>query len=96
MNSNGIKDAGETGLANWKIKINGTYIDSVLTDATGNYSFIITQAGTFLVAEVQQNGWSQTMPVGGTYSLSFTNEILTNIDFGNKTVHSCQSCNSRF
>ncbi|MEK7264040.1 MAG: SdrD B-like domain-containing protein, partial [Bacteroidota bacterium] len=87
VNGNGIKDAGETGLANWKIKINGTYIDSVLTDATGNYSFIITQAGTFLVAEVQQNGWSQTMPVGGTYSLSFTNgNSYTNIDFGNKTV----------
>jgi photosystem II stability/assembly factor-like uncharacterized protein/uncharacterized protein (DUF2141 family) len=87
VNGNGSKDAGEPGLPNWKIKIAGPYSDSILTDASGNYSFIITQNGTFTVSEVQQYGWVQTYPVSGTHSLSFSGgNTYSNIDFGNKVV----------
>ena len=37
-NNNGIKDAGETNLSGWKIKLSGA-TDSVNTDANGNYTF---------------------------------------------------------
>ncbi|MBM4167191.1 MAG: hypothetical protein FJ218_09790, partial [Ignavibacteria bacterium] len=87
VNGNGNKDAGEPGIANWKIKISGPYSDSTITDGSGNYSFIITQNGTFTVSEVQQFGWAQTYPASGVHSLSFSNgNSYTNIDFGNKVV----------
>src|SRR6266699_1179728 len=63
LNGNGVKDAGEPGLSGWRIRLfnQGIEVDSDLTDGSGNYSFGTLAAGTYVVTEVQQAGWSQTM-----------------------------------
>ena len=69
LNGNGVKDAGEPGLAGWTIYIdqnNNAKLDSgeksTTTDANGNYSFTNLEPGTYTVAEVQRPGWQQTSP----------------------------------
>jgi probable HAF family extracellular repeat protein/predicted outer membrane repeat protein len=71
-NKNGEKDAGETPLAGWTV-----YVDandngvkdagelSMVTDASGHYAFNDLVPGSFIVRIVQQNEWSQTLPVLG-------------------------------
>ncbi len=69
LDGDGVWDAAELGLANWKIYIdqngNGQW-DSTepyqLTDTNGNYAFLGLAAGTYLVGEVPQAGWTQTYP----------------------------------
>ncbi|MBM4166181.1 MAG: T9SS type A sorting domain-containing protein [Ignavibacteria bacterium] len=80
----GVKDLGESGIVNWKIKISGAKNDSVLTDANGNYMFSTLTYGNYTVSEVQQIGWSQTFPVAGTYSISVASgSVFSGKDFGN-------------
>jgi len=85
INGNGIKDPGESGLSNWRIRMAGTITDSMLTDGSGNYSFTNLTAGTYILSEGQQNGWIQTKPISPTtYTVSITSgSNLTGKDFGN-------------
>ena len=51
-----------TGLPNWPINLensSGQVIASTMTDAHGNYVFNNVAAGTYIVAEVQQTGWTE-------------------------------------
>jgi len=71
LNGDGIWDAGETGLSNWKIYMdentNGQWDSGEpydLTDANGDYSFVDLEAGTYIVTEVLESGWEQTYPSG--------------------------------
>ena len=69
LDGDGNWDAGELGLAGWTI-----YLDldgdglldpdepSDVTDAQGGYAFTGLGPGTYLVAEVPQDGWEQTYP----------------------------------
>jgi hypothetical protein len=67
LNHNGVRDAGEPGLAAWVIHLDGT--DGLgnavnltdVTDADGNYSFTVNP-GTYTVSEEQQAGWTQSGP----------------------------------
>ncbi|MCU0978062.1 MAG: hypothetical protein MUF25_02725, partial [Pirellulaceae bacterium] len=67
LDGDGIKDAGEPGLQNWTINLTGTsgagnaVSQTPTTDANGNYSFSVPP-GTYTVSEVQQSGWTQSMP----------------------------------
>lgn len=88
-NGNGVKDAGESGLANWTIILqkSGEHRTSTITDGNGNYSFTNLAAGNYTVAEVLQTGWRQTAPPTGTYTVSLAsgqNEVGK--DFGNILV----------
>ncbi|MDI6804396.1 MAG: M20/M25/M40 family metallo-hydrolase [Bacteroidota bacterium] len=84
LNGNGTRDAGEPGLANWKIYIASTTVDSTLTNESGNYSFTNLSPATYTVSEQLQTGWLQTAPVGGTYSLAVSSGLnLVGINFGN-------------
>src|SRR5205085_12584357 len=67
LNANGVRDAGEPGLANWRIYLdanNNGALDAgernTLTGATGAYSFNVLPPGTYHVREVQQAGWRRT------------------------------------
>ncbi len=60
MDGDGVKDAEDTGLSNWKIYLNGSATDSATTDANGNYSFIGLGPGTYSLSEEGQAGWVQT------------------------------------
>ncbi len=76
LNNNGVKDANESGLADWTIYLdqnkNGQ-LDagekSTTTDANGNYKFTGLTAGAYTVAEVQKPGWTQTFPTAGQSTL---------------------------
>ena len=76
LNANGVKDAGEPGLAGWTIQAfadansNGvrdagenTVAGSAVTGAGGTYSMSLTP-GRYVVCEVQQAGWTQSFPSG--------------------------------
>ncbi len=72
LDGNGLKDAGETGLANWRIFLDANRDGiwqaserSQLTGADGRYTFTDLLPGTYVVAEVQQTGWVQTTPLPG-------------------------------
>jgi|GEM_PF-2379572 hypothetical protein len=84
-NGDGVKDANEMGIPNWKIKLFGSNVDSVFTDAYGNYTFPNLPAGTYVVEEEQQSGWMQTFPQQSYYTITLSsgqNEM--NVDFGNR------------
>jgi protocatechuate 3,4-dioxygenase beta subunit len=86
LNGNGVKDAGEPGLASWTITLtdrNGVTTTQT-TDGPGNYNFSGLSPGTYTVGEVLQPGWTQTAPFGGTYSVSLNlAENSNGNDFGN-------------
>lgn len=70
LDGDGVKDGGEGGLENWTIfldqNMNGLLDDdeySVQTDAQGNYTFTgLEPLIDYYVAELQQEGWTQTLP----------------------------------
>ena len=91
----GVWDTGELGLQGWRM-----YLDedndgnwdagepSRLTDATGAYAFTELAAGTYVVAEVAQGGWTQTFPTpvppGKHTVLLGAGEVRTGSHFGNQ------------
>ncbi len=85
-NGNGVKDAVESNLSNWKIVLCdtlGNVLDTVRTDAAGNYSFPSVPPGTYRVKEEPQPGWVQT---GGSPAYGFvivSGDSLAGLDFGN-------------
>jgi len=77
LNGDGMVDAGESGLANWKIYLDMNQNGSLdpgepfqLTDGSGNFEFKGLAAGNYTVAEEMQPGWTQTWPGGaGTHGI---------------------------
>src|SRR4029079_13303309 len=76
LNANGVKDAGEPGLAGWVIRAykdtngNGsldagetTIAASDTTNASGVYTLTL-DPGKYVVCEVAQAGWTQSKPTG--------------------------------
>jgi subtilisin-like proprotein convertase family protein len=92
LNSNGIQDSGEPGVANWVVYLdsntNGQWDSGepkTATDINGNYAFKNLGAGVYRVAEVQRTGWTQTSPASpGYYSITVADgETRSDVDFGN-------------
>ncbi|MAT39526.1 MAG: hypothetical protein CL946_07965 [Ectothiorhodospiraceae bacterium] len=88
LNGNGQQDPGEPGMEGWTIELtdcNGTVLQSVVTDANGEYCFENVVAGDYCINEVLQTGWTQTEPAGGTgYTLNVPEgEDFSDIVFGN-------------
>ncbi|MBI3765355.1 MAG: T9SS type A sorting domain-containing protein [Ignavibacteriales bacterium] len=68
----------------------------VTTDPNGNYCFMDLPTGTYHVGEVLQPGWSQTMPSGGTYTLTLGSGTTVNgLDFGNHQ-QGCNVCITKY
>ena len=87
LDGDGVKDPGELGLSNWRIRLfeSSIYRDSVLTDQDGNYFFSNIGVGTYTVDEVNQSGWAQTFPTapGLHYVELYSESTITGINFGN-------------
>ena len=91
LNGNGIKDAGEPGIANWQMVL--TYLGSadrpvpdiiltkIRTDANGAYSFKNLFPGVYEVSELSQTGWVLTTAESIRVNLPGSK---SNLDFGNK------------
>jgi len=67
LNGNGVRDAGDPGIAGWSIDLRNT-TDSVMwmtaTDADGNYGFTDLEPGSWELSEALVPGWVQTFPSG--------------------------------
>ncbi len=84
LDSNGVQDSGEPGIAGWNIRLGGAKIDSMLTDALGQYSFGGLLPGTYTVSEELKAGWVQHEPASVFYTVALAEgEALTGYDFGN-------------
>ncbi len=88
--ADGVWDAEESALPDWEIYLdlneNGQYDSGEpleTTDASGEYAFTQLAAGTYIVAEIQQSGWTQIYPAVGssssTASPTSTNEGLEDL-----------------
>jgi uncharacterized repeat protein (TIGR01451 family) len=90
-NGNGARDAGEQGLAGFRM-----YVDldddgswdagepSGVSDATGFYRILDVPAGSARIRQVPQAGWSCSQPSPCSYARSFTTTgNSTGNDFGN-------------
>lgn len=92
-NANGVWDAGEDDIPGWRIYLdendNGVWDTDEpndITDPNGFYEFKdIPTPATVTVAEVMQDGWTQTLPGGAeTYTISLSDgDNITNKNFGN-------------
>ena len=85
LNSNGIKDAGESGVPDWTIELlqGGNTIETTATGNDGSYSFNYLGAGTYTVREVPLAGWAQTYPTGNMHTVALSDKISAGNDFGN-------------
>jgi hypothetical protein len=84
LNSNGIEDENEKGLAGTKIRLmqNGTEISITITNEYGRYSFFNLSPGEYTVIEEKVNGWNQSSPPGGSYDIILANASIENLNFG--------------
>jgi hypothetical protein len=71
FNRNGVHDASEPGLANWKVFLdlnrNGSHDagePEAVTDANGNYTFSGVPAGSYQVVAEVPPAWTQSAPPG--------------------------------
>jgi hypothetical protein len=88
INGNGIRNGGDTLLANWKIYLRdnqNNLIDSTVTDTSTGYSFYGLADGNYIVSEAQRDTFIQTKPTGlGIYNVTINSGAqVTDKDFGN-------------
>ena len=91
LDADGIKDAGEPGLAGWTIYVdydNDSSLDAGepfgVSGAGGAYTIVGINPGTWYVREVQQTDWFCSFPDPCRYQETFTSrETKTGNDFGN-------------
>ncbi len=86
-NGNGVRDAGEEGLAGVTIlaaaPVGGPL--STMTDASGNFSFTGLSAGTYELSEVVPDGFHQTFPgAPGTVVVTLAGGQTATVLFGNQ------------
>ena len=87
-NGNGIRDAGEAGLAGVTIRLAGPFgPSSATTDANGNFSFTGLAPATYVVSEVVPDGYRQTFPgPPGTLSVTLAGGQTATALFGNQAI----------
>ncbi|MBI3189283.1 MAG: hypothetical protein HYZ33_01410, partial [Ignavibacteriales bacterium] len=85
VNGNGVFDIDEPGIPDWEIYLDGTMLDTTLTDANGDYVFGQLIPGTYMVSEDDEALWVQTMPVNpGYYTINVSlDSTYTGNNFGN-------------
>jgi len=90
INGDGVKDADEPGLEGWTIVLtseDGTIVDTMKTDADGNFMFDDVLSGMYVVSEEVTLGWMQTFPVSESYQVELKpGAELANYNFGNVKI----------
>jgi hypothetical protein len=93
-NVNKFIDAAEGGLPGWMLYLdhnNNGKLDKgddwALSDANGNYRFFNLPAGKYVVRIVQQSGYKQTAPAGGSHTITLgAGQTTSNKNFGEKRL----------
>ncbi len=104
LNGNGTwdKNQGEGGLGDWTIQLHedtnhsgqldagDALVASTTTGADGSYLFddVAVAGHTYFLTEVLQDGWKQTAPSGGTFTVPVDtgSQIFDAFDFGNQMI----------
>ena len=85
MNSNGIWDAGESGIPNWKISLLNANTDveitNTTTDLSGHYAFYNLLPGTYKVTEETKTDYIATNSTSVVISIS--GKDINNLNFTN-------------
>lgn len=80
-------------LPGWDIQVCdalNNVVATATTDALGFYVIPNLPPGTYTVKEVNQPGWVQTYPAGGSYTVTIgPGEVVGDIDFGNVRPDEC-------
>jgi hypothetical protein len=80
-NENGIRDAGETGIAGGTVYLyNGSYFFETVTDANGYYSFDSLTADTYFM-DFFIDGYQLTTPLENTENIEVVSDGVS-LDFG--------------
>jgi len=85
----GVWDADEKGIENWQICLTkGEDKKCQLTNETGYYKFENLAAGDYVLSEENRDGWRQSFPEKGTYTVSINSgtgigESAPAYNFGN-------------
>jgi hypothetical protein len=85
MDADGV-NGDDPGLSGWGITLTGIGRPGAqtTTSADGAYVFGGLRPGTYSVSEVQQAGWTQSAPAGGSYTRTVSSgETVSGLDFGN-------------
>jgi murein DD-endopeptidase MepM/ murein hydrolase activator NlpD len=93
LNANGVRESGEPPLAHWRLYFDDNHNGvrdpgepSVLSNASGRYTFFDPTTGNHRIREELQSGWTPSKPLSGYYTVSFAvNNLYTGKDFGNWT-----------
>lgn len=88
LDGDGFREDGEPGLGGWMIKAKkGSEVKTAVTNGSGYYRFTFgpTELNAWIIYEEPQQGWRQTAPSGGNYTVIITSGVIhSNKDFGNK------------
>ncbi len=86
LNGDGQIENGEPELAGVTVQLlNGAaeVIATTITDSSGDYTFTLSSAGTYSVAEVVSSGAILTVPASGSYTETpGAGQSVANLDFG--------------
>ncbi len=85
LDSSGSLTPADKGIPRWKIFLflDGTLVDSTLTDTAGRYSFLNLSPGQYTVVEEQRPKWTQTYPPTGQHHITVSGGSMPDADFGN-------------
>ena len=76
----------QTPLSGWTIELldaNGNVIGEQVTDVGGSYVFYDLKAGSYVVREVQQPGWTPKVPASGQTAIDLMASQERIVNFGN-------------
>lgn len=85
MDADGV-GAGDPGSTGWDIRLGGhdRPSSSTVTGAGGQFQFSNLRPGNYTVSEVQQEGWLQSAPDSGTFTVTVASgETRSGLNFGN-------------
>ncbi len=82
-NQDTIRNAGEPGIAGWRVTLTGKAGSATFSDRSGQFSFSGIDSGTYTVTVQPSPEYSRTFPSSGAYTRSIgTNDTISGLDFG--------------
>jgi methionine-rich copper-binding protein CopC/protocatechuate 3,4-dioxygenase beta subunit len=87
LNGSGAIQPGDPGLDNWEIDVfdsNNNFVAAQLSHNGGQFDIGGLAPGTYTVSEIQMSGWTETQPVGNSYTITVTSgSTASGNNFGN-------------
>jgi hypothetical protein len=86
-NNNGVKDAGEPGIAGVTVSLSGDETNVTTTDATGAYTLLLfVGCCTYTITETQPAGYADGIDSVGDRGGTLGNDVISDIDLEGDTA----------